>query len=255
MQDAKLRRLLLVGAITTLSATAIIAIVALLVGDFADTELRILATTGGFGFSSLIAMRGTALLDQRRHIALGRLVISLSALSFLIELWILWVDDDSEFGWKSYVCSISAAIALAQIAGMLSRRRTTDPKWIPRLVWAAGTSAIVATALGWTAALGEIGRAGYYRALGAVVVLNVFLVLLQPVLRRLGQPAAIGRPGRRFVLVYADGNRIEREAENLPDAVARALREAEQSGARLSRIELGESCPANSDLPGSGAPA
>jgi hypothetical protein len=233
VQNAKLRRLLLIGAITTLSATAIIAIVALLAGDFADTELRTLATTGGFGLTSLIAMRGTALLDQRRHIALGRSVITLSALSFLIELWILWVDDDNELGWKSYVCSISAAVALAQIAGMLSRRRTTDPKWIPRLVLAAGMSAIVA-------ALGEISRAGYYRVLGAVVVLNVFLVVLQPVLRRLAQPTAIGGPARRFVLVFADGNRIEREAKDLPDEVARALREAEQSGAQVSRIELGE---------------
>jgi hypothetical protein len=240
VQNAKLRRLLLIGAITTLSATAIIAIVALLAGDFADTELRTLATTGGFGLTSLIAMRGTALLDQRRHIALGRSVITLSALSFLIELWILWVDDDNELGWKSYVCSISAAVALAQIAGMLSRRRTTDPKWIPRLVLAAGMSAIVAAGLGWTAALGEISRAGYYRVLGAVVVLNVFLVVLQPVLRRLAQPTAIGGPARRFVLVFADGNRIEREAKDLPDEVARALREAEQSGAQVSRIELGE---------------
>ena len=241
MENAKLRRLLLVGAITTLSATALIAIVALLAGGFADTELRILATTGGFGLSSLVAMRGTALLDQRRYITLGRGVISLSALSFLIELWILWVDDDSELGWKSYVCSISAAVALAQIAGMLSRRRATDPTWIPRLIWVAGTTAIIAAALGWIAALAEIGRSGYYRVLGAVVVLNVFLVLLQPVLRRLGKPAeASDGPGRRFVLVFADGSRVAQETQDLPDGVARALREAEQSGGRITRIELGD---------------
>ena len=239
MENARLRRLLLVGAILALSITAIIAIVALLAGDFADTELRILATTGGFGLSSLIAMRGTALLDQRRHVALGRAVILLSALSFLIELWILWLDDDSELAWKSYVCSISIAIAAAQIAGMLSRQRATDPAWIPRLVWAAGTSAIVLAGMGWAAAIGEISRAGYYRALGAMVVLNAFLVLLQPVVRRLGRPAAeIEGSSRRFVLVLADGSHIRREGADLPDAVARALREAEQSGRRVTRIEL-----------------
>jgi hypothetical protein len=241
MEKAKLRQPLLFGAIVALSATAIIAIVALLAGDFADTELRVLATTGGFGLSSLIAMRGTALLDQRRHIALGRAVISLSALSFLIELWILWLDDDSELAWKSYVCSISIAVATAQIAGMLGRRRATDPAWIPRLVWAAGTSASIVAAMGWAAAIGEIGRAGYYRILGAVVVLNVFLVALQPVLRRLGKPtAAVEGSSRPFVLVLADGSRIDREGADLPDGVARALREAEQSGRRVTRIELEE---------------
>ena len=241
MEKAQLRRLLLVGAIVALTVTAIIAIVALLAGDFGDTELRVLATTGGFGLSSLIATRGTALLDQRRHVALGRAVISLSALSFLIELWILWLDDASELAWKSYVCSISIAVATAQIAGMLGRRRLTDPAWIPRLVWAAGTCAVVAAAMGWAAAIGEIGRAGYYRALGAVVVLNVFLLLLQPVVRRLGKQAAeIEGSGRRFVLVLADGSRIDRDGADLPDAVASALREAEQSGRHVTRIEIGD---------------
>jgi len=239
MENAKVRRLLLVGAILALSVTAIIAIVALLAGDFADTELRVLATTGGFGLSSLIAMRGTALLDQHRHVALGRAVISLSALSFLIELWILWLDDDSELAWKSYVCSISIAVATAQIAGMLGRRRVTDPVWIPRLVWAAGTSAVIVAAMAWAAAIGEISRAGYYRALGVVVVLNVFLLLLQPVLRRLGKPAAeIEGSDRRFALVLADGSRTDHEGADLPDAVAGALREAEQSGQRITRIEF-----------------
>jgi hypothetical protein len=239
MEKARLRRLLLVGAIGALSATALIAIVALLAGDFADTELRVLATTGGFGLSSLIAMRGTALFDQRRHIALGRAVISLSALSFLIELWILWLDDDNDLAWKSYVCAITTAVAFAQIAGMLSRRRATDPLWIPRLVWAAGTSAVVAAAMSWVAAIGEISRAGYYRVLGAVVVLNVFLTILQPVLRRLGRPVVeVGGSSRRFVVVLADGSRIDQEGADLPNAVARALREAEQSGRQVTRIEL-----------------
>lgn len=226
-----LRRPLLLAAAGALSLTALVAIVALLTQDFGETQLRILATTGGFALSSLIATRGTALLDQQRHAALGRAVIWLSALSFLIELWILWLDNDSPVAWKSYVCCISAAIASGQIAGMLSRRRASDPPSIAVLVVAAGACAIVASGMGWAAAIGEIDHAGYYRLLGAVVVSNVLLVLLQPVLRRLGGPAPSTEGGRgRFILVLADGERIEREAVDLPDGVARALREARHSG-------------------------
>jgi hypothetical protein len=106
MTSTDYRRLLLIAAIGALSMTALIAILALLAGDFGDTQLRILATTGGFGFTSLLAMRGTALLDQRRHVGVGRAVVGMAALSFLCELWILWLDDDSETAWKSYVCTV-----------------------------------------------------------------------------------------------------------------------------------------------------
>jgi hypothetical protein len=79
--DADLRKLLLVATVTALCGTALIAIIALLAGDFDDTDLRILATTGGFGLASLIATRGTALLDQGREHALGYAVIVLAALA------------------------------------------------------------------------------------------------------------------------------------------------------------------------------
>jgi hypothetical protein len=93
------RRSLLIPAIAALSLTALIAIVALLAGDFGDTELRILATTGGFGLSSLLAMRGATLLVQQRHLLLGRAVVGMAALALLCELWILWVDNASEAAW------------------------------------------------------------------------------------------------------------------------------------------------------------
>ena len=237
--DVDLRRPLLVAAIGALSLTALIAIIALLAGNFGDTELRILATTGGFGLSSLLAMRGTALLDQRRHVALGRTVAAVSALSFLCLLWILWIDDDSEAAWKSYVCTIAIAAALAQIAGMLSSTRSGDPPSIRPLILAAGATAAVVAGMACGAALGEVSRAGYYRFFGVVVVLDAFLVALQPVVRRLGRgKPAVASTQDRFTLVFSDGRRVEHGASaDLPDSVARALRSAPGD---VTRIELGD---------------
>jgi hypothetical protein len=233
--DTDLRRLLLIAMVSALSLTALIAILALLTQDFGETQLRILATTGGFGLSSLIAMRGTALIDQGRYLALGRAVLGLSALSFLIELWILWLDTDSEVAWKSYVCSIAVAGALGQIAGMIARRRPTDPPSMGLLVTGAGTCAVILAVMACFAALAEVDDAGYYQFFGAVAVLDVLAVVLQPVVRRLGQPAPAAREGR-FTVVLADGRRIEREAgADLPAAVAKSLRE---HGDRVTRIEL-----------------
>jgi hypothetical protein len=227
------RRLLLIAAIGALALTALIAIIALAAGNFGDTELRILATTGGFGFSSLLAMRGTALFEQGRYLQLGRLVIGASGVSFLCELWILWLDNDSEAAWKSYVCTVAIAAALAQVAGMLSSTRPGDPPSIVRLIWAAGTAAFVVAVMACAAALGEISSGGYYRVFGVLFVLDAFLVALQPFLRRLARTAPVGLSG--FTLVFEDGRRLDYDwsLDRIPDALRRAK-------GHVDRIELGD---------------
>jgi hypothetical protein len=243
MEDVDLRRLLLVATVTALCATALVAIAALAVGNFDDTQLRILATTGGFGLVSLIATRGTALLDRGRNETLARAVLALSGLAFLLELWVIWIDTDSEAAWKSYVCAIAMAGATGQIAGMIARRRPGDPPSIGALAWGAGGCAVVLALMASFAALAEVDEAAYYQLFGAVAVLNVLGLVLQPVVRRLGTPSPDARePSRptttgRFVVVVADGRRLTYEAgTDLPEAVAKALRE---HGERVVRIEFG----------------
>jgi hypothetical protein len=240
VEQDKLRRVLLVATIAALSLTALIAIVALIAAEFGDTELRILATTAGFGFATLLAMRGTVLLDQGRHQTLARAVIGFSALAFLVELWPVWINSDDSAPWKSYVCVIAVAVALAQIAGMLGRRRTSDPPSIRVLIWAAGICAVTLGVMAVTAALAEISDAGYYQLFGVVAVLNVLAIALQPVVRRLGSPAPAAGEGERFVCVLSNGRRVERAAgPDLADSVARALRELNGHDERVTRIELG----------------
>ena len=240
MKRAELRRALLIATIAALSLTALIAIIALIAAEFGETELRILATTAGFGFATLLAMRGTVLLDQGRHQRLARAVIGLSALAFVVELWPVWVNSDDSAPWKSYVCVIALAVALAQIAGMLGRRRASDPPSIGVLIWAAGMCAVALAAMAILAALAEISEAGYYQLFGVVVVLNVLAIALQPAVRRLGTPAPTTGNGERFVCVLSNGRRVERAAgPDLADSVARALRELNSRDERVTRIELG----------------
>src|SRR5262245_13509527 len=186
MERDELRRVLLMATIAALSLTALIAIAALIAAEFGDTELRILATTAGFGFSTLLAMRGTVLLEHRRHETLARAVIGLAALAFVVELWPVWINSDASAPWKTYVCVIALAGASAQLAGMLGRGRAADPPSIGVLIWAAGICAVTIAAMALPAALAELSEAGYYQLFGVVVVLNVLAIALQPVVRRLG---------------------------------------------------------------------
>jgi hypothetical protein len=238
----KARRILLRAVVAALSVTALVAISALLGGNFGETEWKILATTGGFALASLFALRGTILLDQGIHRRLGRSVVLLSAFAFLLLLKVVWIDDGgSEWTWKTMTIAAGLAGALGQIATSLSRRRPTDPPSIRPLSALAAVTALTVEVLIALAAIDEIDNGGYYRVLAAVFVLDVLLVALESVVRRLGdRPAAA--PGHAvFVCILADGRQIRREAREheLPEAVASALRELNARGQRVRAIELG----------------
>jgi hypothetical protein len=241
MEQTELRRLLLVATVSALSLTALFAIFALLTGSFDETQVRILATTGGCGLASLLAMPGTRLLEQLEHVDLGRLVVFLAALTFVVELWAVWIDTDNDVSWRALAVAVSVTVALAQIAGSLARRRPSDPEAVPLLGLAAGVCAIVLSLLISLAALAKVGDSGYYRLLGVVAVLDVLLVALQGAVRRFGAPAGASASAPSFVCVLADGRRVRPHAvaRDLPSAVAAALREFERRGESVRRIELG----------------
>jgi hypothetical protein len=240
MEQVELRRLLLVATVSALALTAFVAILALLSGSFGETQARILATTGGFGLASLLATTGTRLLEQGRHVGLGQAVVGLAALSFVVELWPLWLATDNDVSWRSFVVVVAFTVALAQIANSLARRRPSDPEAVRLLALGAGVCAIVLAGLIALAAIAKQHDSGYYRFLGVVAVLDVLLAFLQPVVRRFGTPPAPSRSEPGFVLVLADGRRVRREASSrdLPDVVATALRDSARRGEPVRRIEL-----------------
>jgi len=237
----KPRRILLFAVVGALCLTGLVAILALLAGNFGETEGRILATTGGFALASLFAMRGTILLDQGRHRDLGWTVVALSSLAFLLELKVVWVDQgDSDVTWKALAITAGCAGALGQIATSLARRRPTDPPSLRPLAWAAGACALAVELLIAIAAIEEVDDAGFYRFLAAVFVLDVLLVALEAVVRRLGTPTAVPAGAAPYVCVLSDGRRVRPQAHDrdLPSAVAAALREFTARGQRVRSIEL-----------------
>jgi hypothetical protein len=235
------RRFLLLGVVTALSVTALIAILALLTGSFHEAEWKILATTGGFALASLFAMRGTILLDQGRNRDLGWTVVALSGLAFILELKVVWIDTgDSEVTWKALAITAGFAGALGQIATSLARRRPSDPPSVRPIGAFAGVCALTVEALIAYAAVAEVSDGGYYRFLGAVFILDVLLVALESIVRRLGAKPTIEAGHSAFVCVLADGREVRREARegDLPNAVASALRELIARGERVRSVEL-----------------
>ena len=216
------KRLLLIGALASLSITAALAIVLLLFGDLGPTEGRILGTTLAISIYSLLALPGTILVERRVAVQLGWATIVLAVVAFVAAVVAIWEVLDEEPGWKLAGIATALAAAGTQVSALTTRRRRDDSPWVRRVYVVACGLAVVLAALVIVAILAEIEDAEtFYRVLGALAVLNVFLIVLQPLLRRLGSAPAEGVA--RVVL------------EGTPKQIEEALRRVEGTGVTARR--------------------
>jgi hypothetical protein len=216
------RRLLVLVGIASLGVSAAVAILILLFGDFGETEGRILGTTFAIAAASLLALPGAVLLERGEQPLLGAVNVALAVVAFALALALLWVSETETLG-RLLSSTAAAAAASTQIAGLTVRRRAGEPASVRFAYGLACALAGVLAAMAVIAIWAEVDAEGYYRALGALAVLDVFLVVLQPLLRRVGRPAG-KREGR---IIVDDGDH---------EAVADAVRRLQEAGLRV-RVE------------------
>ncbi len=229
------KRLFALVLVFALCTSALIAIGILLLGEFDETQARILVTTGLIGFFSLLALPGGVLLDQGRHAGLAWTLIAVGVFSFVLALNLTWGDVDNENMWKVAGSATAVTGALAQAATAASRRRAGDSPGVGVLFLLSLGAVALLGVLILTAIWEGIEDAGFYRFLGAVAVVNLLLVLLQPVSRRLGgKPTAA--PARR---AQDDTYRLAFTLEGTPSeaAVEEARRALERGGAKVEKVE------------------
>jgi len=230
------RRFLLLGVAGLLSATALLAIGILLVGHFGRTEGRILGTTALLAGYGLLTLPATVLLDQGRFRRLALPAASLAGVSAAIALVTVWMPPSQPEALGKAVGAVTAfALAGTQISALAARRQRRDPLVVRRLfAISCGTVLVAASlfaALIWTQPNGL-----YPRLFGALVVLNLLLVALQPILAR-ARPAGVVH---RLRIVSSSGEPVEVTIEggDLASAAAKAIRAAERDGRRVVGIEI-----------------
>jgi hypothetical protein len=217
------RRLLALVGIASLAISAAIAILVLLFGDFGETEWRVLGTTFSISVASLLALPGAILAERGAQpvVAVANIVLALTA--FLLALALLWVWEDAETLGRLLGSVTVAAVASTQVAGTTLRLRRPERDTVRWTYVAACALACVLAVMAIVAVWAEIDAETYYRILGALAVLDVFLVVLQSLLRRLGGAAAV----REARIIVDDGDH---------EAVADAVRRLEAAGLRV-RVE------------------
>jgi uncharacterized membrane protein len=229
------KRLLLLAVIASLAVTAALAIGILLLGDFDDTEWRVLGTTFAISVASLLALPGAQLLDQRRAVPLAWATIALAAVAFVLFELVLWTDEDSETAWKRVGTAAVFAVATTQIAALTSRLKADDRKSVGVLYFVTVGLGLLLATLATTAMWKEIDSDVFYRVLAALAVLNVFLVVLQPLMRRLGGATESYRV--RFALEPDGSKELELSGRDFAAALADGVRRLERSGRRVVRAE------------------
>ena len=236
------KRVLLMVVAFLLSVSALFAVAILLVGRFGSVEGRILGSTALLAGFGVVALPGVVLLDKERAPRLALTGITSAAIGAGLALVAVWSQSGSDTLGRTVGSVTVAAVALSQVCAVTARRATRDPT-VVRVLFAAScvTGALAATlaiALIWSNPHGSLGP----RVLGAIVVLDLLFVALQPILARARPDIVV----HRFEVVLDSGDRIEMNVEggDVASAAARAIRSVERERGSVVELDLkGEAMP------------
>jgi hypothetical protein len=162
-----------------------LAVLLLLFGKFEGASWKILTTAVVVGLYSLLAFPGARLLDQGRSSILAWSAVLLAALGFLWAFRIVWSElGDADGSWRLLVTLTACSTAVTQVCATTAHRHETDPASVDRLYGVSNllvyTLAGIVTLASWNA----LGPGSFlWMMLGVLAVLDVFSVVLQPVLR------------------------------------------------------------------------
>jgi hypothetical protein len=223
------RRALLLVVAALMCAGAALAIGILLFGDFGDTEGRVLVTTFLLALHGAAAVPAAILRDQRRLSALALVVAALATLSAVLNTVSVWWEDVGDTFGKTM-----GTVAIFLIVAVVTAALAARP--LHRLFFPSVALAVVVATMATVALWAEVDRSWYLRVLGALVVLEVLLVALQPLLLRLGREEAV-RP-LRLVDTFGRTSEVAVKSDSVAEAVARAIRGLESEGAHVRSVEV-----------------
>jgi hypothetical protein len=180
----RLRRIFWRGAATILVVAALVALAAVVKGNFSETDGRILGTLAVLLYTGGALLSGLALVERGGARWLGSALVAASPVALaLMLLWVWsWVDEDGDehhwrLAWSSMLILLAGLLAVTAL--LLARRRALE-----RLAYAAGVLAALAVTLSVVAIWQDDPGTSMAKALAASWILAVLAWSLVPVLRR-----------------------------------------------------------------------
>ena len=244
MRRARLRRLFWIGAAALLVAAALVALAALVAGDFDETDGKILLTLGTLFLCGAVALAGTQLVEDRTQPAVGAALAASAVPGFGLLALAIWWDGGANLVNVALTTTIVLAVELVAASQRLLLR---ELRLLP-LVAGTGVALAVAGVLTIVAIWSDPGP-GLGKAIGVFWILAGAGWLLTPVLQRW---SAVGERAGGGVRVLAALGDVELVAsrEQVEGVVVDA-RPAAGEGLFLRRRQAGTNEQAGSSASGS----
>ncbi len=194
MKGFRLSRIFWIGAAAILIAAALVALIAILRGEFSETDGRIIGTLAATLLAGATAISGLALVDRGAR-ALGWLTVAISAPGFALLVYAIWDfvfegDGDAwRWGWSGALALLAALVAAT--AQLLARNQR-----VVALAWLAGGLAAAASTASIAAIWRESPGDTEGKLIAALWILTALAYFLVPVLQRFtsaGVPATAER--------------------------------------------------------------
>ena len=182
MTRRRLARSFWIGAAAALVVAALIALAAVLRGDFSDTDGRILGTLAALLLAGGTLISGLVLVD-RDDALLGRVAVVVAPLGFGLLAYAIWDfvfdggGDAWRYGWTGVVLLIATLIAV-------TARLLAESGSLTALATIAGILAALAAALSAYAIWERDASENRGKALAVLWILTGAAYLLVPVLQR-----------------------------------------------------------------------
>ena len=222
MTRVRLSRIFWIGAAAILVAAALVALVAVLRGDFSDTDGRILGTLAAALLAGSTLVAGLALAETgERVLGWSAIVVTVPAFaSITYSIWAFVFDGEGDvwqWGWAGILALLAALIAVT--ARLLARSRA-----LVRLASVAGALATVAAVASYVAILRDDSGEGFGQLIAVLWILAGLAYLLVPVLQRFTAAGELESRERR--IAELDG--VEVVATRSSDGLAVELRPGER---------------------------
>jgi hypothetical protein len=202
-----LRRIFLLGAATLVSVAALVAIGAIVNGDFGDTEGKIFSTLATAFVAGSAAIAGIACLERSVSRLFGMLGVGLSLVGFILWTDQIWAEHHSDGYWK--LLGLILIWTLVVLVVTTTRLMTRSPQLVRTLYPATAVAAAGAGAVITAMVLRESGDG--WQLFAVLLVLALLGETLTPILQR-------------FIVIPIDAAPLERVLGQIEGAVVIAVR-------------------------------